>query len=187
MSLEYDVYLRKHTSAVRHASQWLIDELSDLLNSVLPDLRLVDDLISNHDRSKFEVEYKPYDRYFYGDSKDPEVRKNFNYAWLHHIHNNPHHWQYWVLIEDDRETGESFKALDMPDNYIFEMICDWWSFSWIEHFKQVKENPMTEYSSTVGLDGIFDWYEAHKNTIILSNATRNKVETILDALKDRIS
>ncbi len=25
----------------------------------------------------------------------------FNTAWLKHIHRNPHHWQHWVLFEDN--------------------------------------------------------------------------------------
>lgn len=36
-----------------------------------------------------------------------EVVENFNRAWLLHIHRNPHHWQHWVLINDDPELGET--------------------------------------------------------------------------------
>ena len=54
----------------------------------------------------------------------------------------------------------------MPDCYIIEMICDWWSFSW----KQ--EN----------LHEIFKWYEERKNYIKLSDYTRRKVENILNKM-----
>jgi len=44
-----------------------------------------------------------------------------------------------------------------------------------------------QYSNVIELDGIFDWYETHKTTMILSDNTRNKVETILEALKNRLT
>ena len=58
----------------------------------------------------------------------------------------------------------------MPDNYIFEMIYDWWSFSW------AKSN----------LYEIFDWYNERKNYIKLSDKTRKKVEDILEKMKDEL-
>ena len=59
----------------------------------------------------------------------------------------PHHWQYWVLINDNPEEGEVL--IEMPYNYILEMICDWWAFSW------AKGN----------LNEIFPWYEERKRII----------------------
>lgn len=90
------------------------------------------------------------------------------YAWLHHIHENPHHWQYWVLVNDDPEEGAI--ALDIPYKYVIEMICDWWSFSW----------------KTGNLYEIFDWYDAHKNHMILSEYTRELVEEILEKIKVKL-
>ena len=95
--------------------------------------------------------------------------QDFNYAWLQHIHRNPHHWQYWVLINDDPDLGEII--LDMPDVYIIEMICDWWSFSW-------SKGDLTE---------IFKWYEERKEYIKLSEKTRRVVENILNMMKDKLS
>jgi hypothetical protein len=34
---------------------------------------------------------------------------------------NKHHWQYWVLVED--EGG--YKVLDIPSRYRREMLADW--------------------------------------------------------------
>lgn len=51
----------------------------------------------------------------------------------------------------------------MPHKYIIEMICDWWSFSWIKG----------------DLFEIFAWYENHKNYIKLHPNTRLIVEEIL--------
>ena len=123
---------------------------------------------SHHDVSKYgTAEYPAYDAYFYGKEKTPEVKKDFNYAWLHHIHHNPHHWQYWVLIND--EAGEGMVALDMPHNYIIEMVCDWWSFSW----------------KTGNLFEIFSWYDAHKH-MKLSDKTRETVEDILAKIREKL-
>ena len=54
-------------------------------------------------------EYFAYATYFYG-KKTSQVEKNFDYAWLHHQKENPHHWQYWLLHNDD----EGLVALEIP-------------------------------------------------------------------------
>ena len=155
MSYKYDEYLYDHKMAVRKAYDWLVEK-----GIVLPCLG--EEQLREHDASKnTALEYKAYDDYFYGN-KSHAVVKAFNYAWLHHIHNNPHHWQYWVLQHDD----EPEEVLEMPESYIVEMICDWWSFSW----KSGK------------LDEIFDWYEKHKN-MKLHEKTRKRVEEILEKIK----
>ena len=87
---------------------------------------------------------------------------------MHHIHKNPHHWQHYVLIND--EADEGIVVLDMPYNHIVEMICDWWSFSW----------------STGNLYEIFDWYDKHKEHIHLSNSTRVIVESILGKINKKL-
>lgn len=80
----------------------------------------------------------------------------------------PHHWQYWVLINDDPEEGEI--VLEMPYCYILEMICDWWSFSWFKG----------------NLLEIFSWYEEHKNYIKLHPNTRKLVEDILSRIQNKL-
>ena len=155
MSYKYDEYLYDHRMGVRKAYNWLIEH-----NIILPCLN--EEALLTHDYSKNSTEeYKAYDDYFYGN-KSYNVVKAFNYAWLHHIHNNPHHWQYWVLQHDD----EPEEILEMPDNYIVEMICDWWSFSW-------KSGNLYE---------LFDWYEKHKDMKLAPN-TRKRVENILEQIK----
>ena len=155
MSYNYDEYLYDHKNGVRKAYNWLVEH-----NIILPCMAEV--VLANHDASKnLPMEYKPYDDYFYGNKSHAVVRA-FNYAWLHHIHNNPHHWQYWVLQHDD----EPEEALEMPYPYIVEMICDWWSFSF-------KSGNLYE---------IFDWYEKHKD-MKLADATRKQVESILEKIK----
>jgi len=84
-----------------------------------------------HDLSKFRPsEFVPYARFFYGrpigdngKPLSPSVFEQFtfDYAWLLHIHRNPHHYQFYILKEDSGET----KVLEMPERYIREMVADW--------------------------------------------------------------
>lgn len=164
MSHLYDNYITEHQSNVRSAHSWLKWNLPDFACGTLADFN-----IDDHDRSKYSIEeYQAYDRYFYGNNRSSEVVNNFNRAWLHHIHNNPHHWQYWVLVNDDPKDGTI--ALEMDREYIIEMICDWWSFSW----------------KTGNLYEIFDWYDQHKERMILHKNTRKLVEDTLKKIREKL-
>lgn len=86
-----------------------------------------------HDWSKFlPSEFIPYARHFYGpkpqkrdetgyykptDTGDPA----FDFAWLLHQKRNRHHWQWWILPEDD--GGEKVMPMGFCD--VLEMIADW--------------------------------------------------------------
>lgn len=169
MSTLYDTYIQEHKAAVAEAFSWIEENLPDIL---LPEFAGTYswNTTYSHDESKYLTEeYKAYDDYFYGD-KSYEVVKAFDYAWLHHIHNNPHHWQYWILFEDDPKTGTPYKVLDMTDPYIIEMICDWWSFSFRAGDKYE----------------IFNWYDDHKAKMLLSDKTRKRVEYILGQIKNKL-
>lgn len=168
MSTAYDEYLRDHVENVGKGLDWLEENLPDIFKGVnILDLRT--EIKAYHDRSKLgSSEYDAYDAYFYGKNKSYKVVQDFNYAWLHHIHLNPHHWQYWILIND--EPGRGTTVLEMPYNYIIEMICDWWSFSW-------KKGELYE---------IFSWYDQHKAYIQLHANTRKTVEDILDKMRERL-
>ena len=79
-----------------------------------------------HDWQKFSLaEWTPYVLSFYGpwEYKDrpPTLVKLFDRAWLHHIHCGPHHYQYWILNQDDVDNV----LLDIPDRYRREMLADW--------------------------------------------------------------
>lgn len=164
MSREYDLYLQNHKENVKKGFDWIKENLPDLI---------MDDGIDYehqigfaHDASKSDPEeYDAYDAYFYGGNRSYEVVRDFRLAWLRHIHHNPHHWQYWILINDDPNEGEII--MDMPRNYILEMICDWWAFSW----------------NSGNLNEIFDWYDKHKDYIKLSESTRLSVDMILGEIK----
>lgn len=158
MSAEYNTYIIEHVDNVKKAYFWLKDH-----NIIKEDIL---DQLNLHDASKYtDEEYKAYDDYFYG-TKTEKVKKDFDYAWLHHIHGNPHHWQHWVLVNDDEGTY----ALEMPKEFVYEMICDWWSFS----------------HKTGNLYEIFDWYKAHTKKMILHENTKKLVEEILDKIKKEL-
>jgi hypothetical protein len=58
-----------------------------------------------HDLSKFlPSEIFAYNKYFYSGCKCKGTVYNFNRAWLYHQHRNKHHWQYWILNEDNPEV-----------------------------------------------------------------------------------
>lgn len=164
MSVEYDKYLSEHIANVNRALRWMLDNLprNDTQKQAIEDA-----LNNNHDASKYEkFEYEPYDAYFYGGNRSYKVLVEFNYAWLMHIHRNPHHWQYWVLIEDDPENGSVMKPLPMPLVYVYEMIADWWSFSWRD------EN----------LFEIFKWYNEHWAKQYIHPTTRAIIREILEEI-----
>jgi hypothetical protein len=159
MSKEYTNYIIEHCENVRKAYDWLVD------HKIIKNEFLM--YIVHHDLSKWQdEEYKAYDKYFYGGKRGRDVEEAFNFAWLHHIHNNPHHWQHWVLINDEDGT----QALEMPEGYVVEMICDWWAFS----------------HKSGNLKEIFDWYKDHKLNMIMHRNTKVAVEALLDKIKEAL-
>lgn len=161
MSREYDEYLRMHKGNVKKGFEWIRDNLPELLIDI-PGVDYEYQIGLAHDASKTDAEeYDAYDKYFYGGNRSYQVVQDFNYAWLNHIHHNPHHWQHFILLCDNPEEGEII--MDMPYNYVLEMICDWWSFSW----------------NSGNLREIFDWWDEHSRYIKLSDNTRQTVVYIL--------
>jgi len=108
-----------------------------------------------HDLSKLRPsEFFPYVSYFYGYKDDIKkgrdstehykltdtVNKNFDFAWLLHQKRNRHHWQWWVLPEDDGDT----KVLEMEENDRTEMLCDWIGAGKAQGYFSPKEDPLQE-------------------------------------------
>lgn len=113
-----------------------------------------------HDWSKFcPAEWFPYTENFYGvsladGSEDLRMRKqNFRYAFLHHIHRNPHHWEHWVLKEPQ----------PMPVKFVREMVADWCGAG----------------RAITGEWEVDKWYENNKGKIRLHPDTRALVESSL--------
>ena len=164
MSVQYDNYLTEHKENVAKGFRWLQENIPEVIEDGFEW-----QICFNHDVSKTDPEeYDAYDAYFYGNNRSYSVVQNFKKAWLIHIHNNPHHWQHWILIND--EPKEGMVVIDMPYIYIVEMICDWWSFSWTKG----------------DLNEIFGWYEDRKDYMKLSANTQISVEYILGKMKDKL-
>ena len=179
---EYNEYLTTHINNVKRGYEWLKENLPEVVSedNCIQEVTYygtLEEIINKHDHSKYnklpdaneyydlKCEYDAYADYFYGE-KTEEVKTTFELAWLAHIHANPHHWQHWMLQNDE----DGLKLLDMPYVFIIEMICDWWSFSW-------KSN---------NLYVIFDWYDKHKEGILLSDKTREVVQNILEKIKTKL-
>lgn len=165
MSKEYDDYLVEHKHAVGECLKLLAQEPSLVRNL---SESLINDICENHDRSKLTIEeYEGYDRWFYGVKDESlEAEERFNYAWLHHIHNNPHHWQYWVIVED---AGSSL-PMKIPAVFLVEMVADWGSFAYRKHMPlELKE-----------------WYDSHKDKIVMHPESRAKAEMLIDDLINKL-
>ena len=132
-----------------------------------------------HDLSKFRPsEYFPYLEHFYGDRSNPadkrsrrqDMRANkdtdFDLAWLKHIHRNPHHWQFWLLVED--QTGVA-KTLEMPEKVVIEMVCDWIGAGRAQGY-YVKDEPLKEVNN---------WYRKNGSKIVVSERVRGIVEDMI--------
>ena len=126
-----------------------------------------------HDWSKFRPsEWLPYVRYFYGTWPEApdvwrwcphytgptkqSVQSDFDYAWLLHQRRNAHHWQYWILIQDEDED----RVLPMPDHYRREMLADWRGAG----------------RAITGKDNTQSWYKSHKDKMQLHPETRRWIE-----------
>lgn len=126
-----------------------------------------------HDWTKFTpAEWSPYVHAFYssdGSKKDPKIQNStlevsqlgddFRYAWNHHQKSNPHHWQYWVLMNDE----DGVQALPMPETYVREMLADW----------EGAGLAITGQADPLG------WYARNKNKFIMHSRTKYLVITIL--------
>lgn len=118
-------------------------------------LGVPDAQILRHDLSKFGAsEFPAYARHFCGGGSPRE----FAYAFQHHLHHNPHHWQHWVFLADsavDRQdallSGVRNSALEMPLLYVREMIADWIGASLTYTGSEDMTQWLTENSPTIRL------------------------------------
>lgn len=155
---KYDEYINVHVANVMKV--WK-GQLRPILEAEGINVQLIDEVISNHDQSKWsEEEYEAYLYYFYLKPRDPDWNMAFDVAWNHHQKSNPHHWQYWLLIKDEGGT----EALEMPIEYLAELICDWQAMGY------TYGNLASEY------------YEKNKHKMVFAPNTKAKLETYLPML-----
>lgn len=157
----YEDYLYKHIEGVVDAYNLIIKPILVKDGVDEETLSKIEYLVNNHDASKRdEEEWKAYRDYFYDKENNPRSSEAFNYAWKHHQNHNPHHWNYWCLINDCDEP--QIQPLDMPFEYIIEMLADWHSAG-------------SHYGNTAN-----DWYCKQKGKMMLSPKTREILESYLD-------
>lgn len=118
-----------------------------------------------HDLSKFsKEEYGAYAMQFVGGGA-PDA---FAYAWLHHIHQNNHHWQHYVFPDGytPKDSKVEKGVVEMPRHFALEMIADWMGASWV-------------YAKTEDMTG---WLVQNMGKMILHSATAAYVREELTKL-----
>lgn len=123
-----------------------------------------------HDWSKFiPCEWIPYTEFFYNKASNITYlewqKDRFDEAWLHHQHLNPHHWQHWILKNDD---GSS-RLLYIPQHFVKEMVADW----------------MGAGRAITGKWEAVEWYNKNKDKIKLHTSSRQLVERLLEKSKKK--
>jgi hypothetical protein len=107
-----------------------------------------------HDLSKFkEPEIFPYIELTWSkreDNNNKDKNKLVDPAFIeateHHVLNNPHHPEYWdkenaKIDPDNRDkTTKCVDASKMEENFVIEMVCDWYAMS-----QELKTNTAREW------------------------------------------
>lgn len=138
-----------------------------------------------HDLSKFlPSEYFAYRDYFYNNPENDEnykslnkvlnrsfteelslliykakikrIKDNFDYAWCYHQKRNKHHFQYFLLKNDDG----TLRPLEMPIKYRKETLSDWAGCSY----------------ALKGFDNTLNWYTENRKKMIIAPETREWLE-----------
>jgi len=133
-----------------------------------------------HDWSKFlPSEWLPYADYFYGKGKKgikedkDEISYyktentndfSFNFAWLLHQKRNKHHWQWWILQEDN--GGKV--VFPMPLKYRKEMLADW-----------------KGTGRAQGAPNTSAWYRNNRHKMLLDEQTRQWIEKALREMEEK--
>lgn len=141
-------------------------------------------LLLIHDWSKLlPSEFIPYAEYFYNKEKQQKenfeafsifgnaelapfgyyAKDRFNIAWLYHQRRNPHHWQFWYLVQDNDPDYPLF----IPEKYVREMVADWAGAG----------------RAITGKWEVKKWYYENKEKILLHSDTRVFVEKLLSEIE----
>lgn len=159
---EYERYIKNHVSNVQRAFRSYGVDLCRILDANFDHIysRLL-----KHDDSKTSCEeFTAYRIKFYPIAGESISEQDFNRAWLHHIHNNDHHPEHWII-----PTAKGNTILDMPVECIVEMLCDWQSFKY------------------AGKGNAYDfYYKVDKKEGLLSDKTRRLVELALEVFKEDV-
>lgn len=146
--------MKKHFSYIRYIFLHKLYVFLECVNLGIPLAGII------HDWSKLlPDEWFPYAQSFYGPQPRTRTTKDsFNLAWLKHQHRSPHHWQYWILRDDDGDT----KIIEMTDRYRREMLADW-----------------RGAGRAQGFTDTLSWYRKNREKIIIGPETREWIEKTL--------
>jgi len=121
---EYKKYIQEHKGNVKKIwDDYCENNKSDPFVWNDYDYHALNHAINTHDDSKLEsFEFHGYRQWFFTSNTDTKNEDRFKSAWNHHQKNNPHHWEYWVLVP-------TLEPLHMPVFFTFEMLVDWSAMS----------------------------------------------------------
>ena len=152
---EYYEYIKEHKQNVKKCFNKYADILHEFLDC---NMDILKDNVEKHDDSKFSFEEcENYRQFFFPTILETTDKNKMNIGWLNHIHLNKHHWNHWVIVDSDGIT-----ALDMPVEYIAEMLLDWAAMG-------LKFNNSTK-----------DFYKNNKDKMVLSPNTMLLIDRIID-------
>ncbi|MBQ8280827.1 MAG: catalase [Lachnospiraceae bacterium] len=127
-----------------------------------------------HDLSKYSpTEFLRGVKYYQGNKSpnDAERRETgMSRAWLHHKGRNKHHFEYW--IDYDLSSGGKIAGLEMPVNYVVEMVCDR-----IAACKIYKKDEYTDSSA-------LEYFEYSKGKYIMHPETEKLLRKLLVMLAE---
>jgi len=151
--LEYLDYIDDHIGKVKSA--WGVLKRLSVTNGLLADdffYSNVEILIGNHDKSKYSnIEFHGYRQWFFPKEGEVKSEAFFLSAWNRHQKRNPHHWEYWVM------PTRGLTILEMPMEFIIEMMMDWVAMS-------LKFNNKPS-----------EWYKKNQDSISLGGHTRYEI------------
>ncbi len=168
------IYLKLLKSLLLH--KWLVLRAGLMIGGI-PLWRLI-----IHDWSKFSpAEFFRYARYKYSDGG----REEWAMGWLHHLHSEDHHPEYWIILwhgDPDFYSGiggqdiaEYVSILPMPEVAVREMLADmhgtskqmtgsWDISNWLNsngpkiHFHDGTITLLDKVMKEIGYDTVnFDW------------------------------
>lgn len=157
----YLKYLKKHIECVNKAYEKLKIIIPDLFDGYDDEVEIkTEQNIKLHDNIKFSSHnLRVYGEHYTGKFNENE----YNAVILDHIRNCPHHFQHWLVFYQI----DKIKAVEIPYDYIVEMICDWYSFSFIK-------NDETE---------LVRWYKIYRDKMIFAPKTQIIIDNIISKVE----
>lgn len=150
-----------------------------------------------HDNSKYSpIEFFTSVKYYSGTRSPIDAEKDdkgFSMVWQHHKGHNPHHWEYFidnvgpVEVKErtvyETPTGEKIPivakhlrsnptALEIPINYVLEMICDWISAG------------QTYLGDKWTCEETYNYYKKLEPSRLINENSKRIIENILISIKD---